>query len=1034
MAQHTQTKNYFIRMTRHIIVTITCIALITGSFCIIQNKYEVNAASAPTATAKVNASGGAVLRKSASTSSSRITILKDNTNITVKRVVYKSKTSTSATNRWYYVTAGSSTGYIRADLVDSIKYSPVNGTTNAFVYYRAGAGTKMKQAGSFNKGTSVQVCLEATPASGTAGSSSVWYIVKVGSKYYSSCSSKINLSGNSTAATASTSEKPATTDNQSKPAATDNQEKPADNQSKPSLKAGTPGATGLVNSTSGVNLRKTASTSGSIVKVLDNDTPVVIEKAVFTSKTDPSDKYKWYYVNTGSEKGYIQANLIDNIKYSAASGKVTGKFNYRSGAGTSMKLEGSLSKGKAITIYLKATPVSGTAGSNSTWYLTKVGSKFVYVCSTWVDITGSIFVNNTDTVDAGNTGSTSTGSTSTNSQTSNMSDADFDRYLDKQGFPASYKTKLKELHKSHPNWVFVAYNTGINWNSALNKESANGVSLVHSSLPLSYRATDSNSYKGTSYSIYKTVGASSASGKIANGEEATLISETWDKTTLWSNVKLKNGTYGFIKGQPATQRYETSVAGVVTSSTVNIRKGAGTANSLIKSLKKGNKVDIVLSVKDKTDGATWYKIKNGSGYAYVKSSYIKVTGTISETVTVKPEGSISGVTTTSALNVRAAAGTNGAIIDTIKEGTEVVVLGKKVVNGENWYSIAYSGKQGYSAASYINTNGAEVPDESAAEGTVTADVLNVRDAASTSASILGTVNQGTLITIKETQSVNGEDWYSFDFDGKTGYVSASYIDTAQTITAEATQTIEKPADPSKLTGTVTYKGSGSYIPKDGSTWFNADKRVVAYYMDPRNFLNEDRVYMFEDLSYKKEYQTTTVVSKILSPTKLPQNGFSAKIFVNAGSTYGVSPVHLASRARQETGGGSIAITGYKINGKTVYNPFNIGASSGSNPVLKGLNYAYNKGWYTQTKAVNGGASYLSSGYISKKQNSVYFQRFNVANGLSKVATHQYMTNITAPYSEAYSTKTAYKSYGITNESLTFIIPVFTDMPSSTTLP
>ena len=84
--------------------------------------------------------------------------------------------------------------------------------------------------------------------------------------------------------------------------------------------------------------------------------------------------------------------------------------------------------------------------------------------------------------------------------------------------------------------------------------------------------------------------------------------------------------------------------------------------------------------------------------------------------------------------------------------------------------------------------------------------------------------------------------------------------------------------------------------------------------------------------------------------------------------------------------------------------------------------------------MNGAAQYIASGYISKKQNSIYFQRFNVANGLSNVGTHQYMTNTMAPYSEAYITKSSYAKMGITGESIAFIIPVYKNMPAKTKLP
>ena len=218
-----------------------------------------------------------------------------------------------------------------------------------------------------------------------------------------------------------------------------------------------------------------------------------------------------------------------------------------------------------------------------------------------------------------------------------------------------------------------------------------------------------------------------------------------------------------------------------------------------------------------------------------------------------------------------------------------------------------------------------------------------------------------------------------------------------------------------------------------SGWYNASANVVAYFMDPRNFLNEDRIFMFEDLSFKSEYQTDGVVSKIISASKLISNGFTTKIFMNAGKQFKISPVFLAARVLQETGGNSASVNGSKSGGTVVYNPFNIGAY-GKNAVSKGLAYAKKMGWTTTAKSVNGAAQYLASGYISKKQNSIYFQRFNVANGISKVGTHQYMTNIMAPYSEAYITKSSYSKMGITGEALAFVIPVYKGMPDKTKLP
>ncbi len=133
-------------------------------------------------------------------------------------------------------------------------------------------------------------------------------------------------------------------------------------------------------------------------------------------------------------------------------------------------------------------------------------------------------------------------------------------------------------------------------------------------------------------------------------------------------------------------------------------------------------------------------------------------------------------------------------------------------------------------------------------------------------------------------------------------------------------------------------------------WYRPNKATMEYYIDPRNFLDEDSILMFENLKYSSNH-TTKVVQSILNGTFMSGNDpvdkiSYAQIFVDAGKTYDVSPVYLASLSRQEMGTRSgIANSGerFTYNGATYegfYNFFNIGAySSESNPVLAGLVYA-----------------------------------------------------------------------------------------------
>ena len=53
-------------------------------------------------------------------------------------------------------------------------------------------------------------------------------------------------------------------------------------------------------------------------------------------------------------------------------------------------------------------------------------------------------------------------------------------------------------------------------------------------------------------------------------------------------------------------------------------------------------------------------------------------------------------------------------------------------------------------------------------------------------------------------------------------------------------------------------------PHDASSWFGASQTAVAYYMDPRNFLTEDKIFQFETLSYIPSIHTEAGVEAILS--------------------------------------------------------------------------------------------------------------------------------------------------------------------------
>lgn len=239
----------------------------------------------------------------------------------------------------------------------------------------------------------------------------------------------------------------------------------------------------------------------------------------------------------------------------------------------------------------------------------------------------------------------------------------------------------------------------------------------------------------------------------------------------------------------------------------------------------------------------------------------------------------------------------------------------------------------------------------------------------------------------------------------------------------------------------------TYIVKEGSNWYAANKETVAYYIDPRNFLTEKEIFMFENLGYNPTYQTLDVIQNIFKNTDLYQY---APYYIEAANykNNSISPVSLAASSRQEVvlsdGKLSNSANGTMFKDKSVYNFFNIGAFSTGckidgisvkNPVTCAQYYAYNRGWTDPKTAIIQGALEIADGYINQKQNTLYFKKYNVTSNVYGNYSHQYMTNIKAPVSEGISTYNAYsKITDLLNSSIEFLIPVYENMPEKTTLP
>ena len=266
---------------------------------------------------------------------------------------------------------------------------------------------------------------------------------------------------------------------------------------------------------------------------------------------------------------------------------------------------------------------------------------------------------------------------------------------------------------------------------------------------------------------------------------------------------------------------------------------------------------------------------------------------------------------------------------------------------------------------------------------------------------------------------------------------------------------KKLKDPNLLSTSPGAYNNGVWYGFSGGDWYAVSEQTIAYFLDPRNFMNETNFFMFENQAWNDGVDYPPMVEKSLNGSFMDRNHpylcsegskncsvglhYFNDTFVDAGRVNRVNPVSLASRVKVEQGTGSFLSNGAGWNGQYVgyYNFFNISANGATTDdvILNGLGYAYNRGWNNPYISIVEGAGLVGNQYVSVGQSTVYYQKFNSIN---LNYSHQYMQNILAPYEEGYKTYTTYlSSYSSIGEwdkaAYGFLIPVYQNMPTFTSL-
>ncbi|WP_242698568.1 SH3 domain-containing protein, partial [Bacillus sp. SD088] len=514
---------------------------------------------------------------------------------------------------------------------------------------------------------------------------------------------------------------------------------------------------------------------------------------------------------------------------------------------------------------------------------------------------------------------------------------------------------------------------------------------------------------GSSLNLRSSASASaSIIGSLKNGVAVSVESES----NGWAKVKV-NGKTGYVSSQflksgketadPTPQTKYTKGASV---SGISMYTKPSTKSSVMVKIASG----IPVVVYSEENG--WAKVKAYGEEGYIESKFLSDTNEISKDHENDAQEDLRYVEVDpgSSLNMRSSASTSGSIVSKLSRGTIVKVLSEK--NG--WAKVSANGKEGYVSTQYL-TSEIKVPEGQQKETVYSQydytidEFVDIQMKANpqTDSKYDTYIREDALSVKSNVGTVQGSGWNVRGGAG-TGFWTVGQVSNG-----------------TKLNILSSVKGTDGYTWYQvdfKKAWVNASPEDVKYYIDPNNFAEDPiKSLQFVNLATSTKVQEKEVNNQILSGKGILSGKASA--FIQAGESLGVNEMYLISHALLETGNGqSTLANGVKVNGKTVYNMYGIGAFDGD-AVAKGAQFAYNAGWFTPEQAIIGGAKYISNGYIHANQNTLYKMRWNPdeANKTGK-ATHQYATDIGWANKQIYQLHNLYSL--VNSYNLVFDIPVY----------
>ncbi len=154
-------------------------------------------------------------------------------------------------------------------------------------------------------------------------------------------------------------------------------------------------------------------------------------------------------------------------------------LNVRSGPGTNYEKVGQVQKNS----YLSITGIAKDS-NNEEWYRIDLAGTIGYVKKSYIKLDG------TGTVPTPTPVTTHDPNTTPTAPVVTPTASEFEESI--KNFPESYKVKLRELHKEHPTWKFIALDTKISWDVLVKNQCVTGRNLLQE--PDAWKSFDEDAY------------------------------------------------------------------------------------------------------------------------------------------------------------------------------------------------------------------------------------------------------------------------------------------------------------------------------------------------------------------------------------------------------------------------------------------------------------------------------------------------------------------------------------------------------------